>query len=145
MEELSNFVEGYVTGIFVTNLSSVGRAVSIFLLDRDRDNFVLKAEGVEKFIANEMREQNIIDRINVWNAKSDENSFRQILTTLISGKSEYEKLDDAFLPLIDQHIGAVRDGKKILIEIEPVYGVSVIILARNVSLTKQNNAENTLQ
>ncbi len=133
MEDLSNFVEGFITGIVVEHPDKI---VSIFLLYRNQCNFVLKAEGVEKFVANEMREQNIIDRINVWDKQSDESSFRPILAALISGQSEYDKLNEAFLPLIDLQVNTIRNEGKILIEIEPVYGASVMLLARKISLRK---------
>lgn len=127
----SNFVEGYLTGIAVSDGKKI---VDISLRDASGQSFILRLVDVDRFVTYEMREKNIIDRINLWGQHSEEKDFREVLSSLVSGKMDgtFEK---EFLPLIDHEVESIRRGEKLLLEIEPVFGAYVIALAHNVSVS----------
>lgn len=92
---------------------------------------VLRADGVDRFLANEFREQNIIDRITVWDMRSDKDELHHRLAELIGNDKEPA---DIFQSLIVSEAALILKGQKILVEIEPVYGVWILMLAENISL-----------
>lgn len=125
--KLSDCVEAHVTGICVDEKS---KTIDISLRLQNDDRTSLRAEGVTQFVANEFREKNIIDRINIWNGQNQPEEFRPLLVELMTGKFE-GIISEAFLPVIDLELAAIARGEKILVEIEPVYGVRAIFLARS--------------
>jgi hypothetical protein len=129
MMDWSNFIEGYVTGI---NVAEQEKCINVSLRDKSGRNFTLTLSGVDRFFAHEMRDRNIIDRVNIWDKGSKEDEFRETLTVLITGKMDGD-FDKNFLPLIDSEIAAIHQGEKILLEIEPVFGVYIIALCKGIA------------
>lgn len=126
----SNFIEGHLTGIAV---SDGEKTIDISLRDVSGQSFILRLSDVERFVTYEMRERNIIDHINLWEANSESNDFRVVLSSLISGKMD-DTFDKRFIPLIDAEAESICRGEKMLLEIEPVFGAYVIALAGNISV-----------
>lgn len=86
------------------------------------------ATGVDDFVANEMRLSNIIDRVTRFGAHdvtSAEVSSR--LFYLMRGREPSSS--DLEWPILKQKMALISDGKLSLLEIEPVYGATVTILA----------------
>lgn len=133
MLDFNKFVEGHLTGIKVYQTEK--RAV-LFLQEPAGRSWVLTATDVSEFMILQMRMQNIIDRISFWDASSNDVDYRSKLFSLMYGKFVEEK-DDLNLPLINQAIETIRRGDAVLVELEPVYGALVLILARGVSLAER--------
>jgi hypothetical protein len=133
MLDFSNFVEGHITGIAVNEKE---KAVDIALRDNTGTMFVLKLEGIDRFVVNEMTEQNIVDRIVTWDQSNATSEYRRLLSILVSGKDE-DEWQQKFSPIIDNFIGLIRSGERVLIYIEPVCGAIVTGLVRSVSLKQQ--------
>ena len=130
MTDFSDCVEAHIVGMQVTNDAKM---MSISIRSTAGKSFTLKVEGVDRFVANEFRERNIIDRISVWNDKNQPEDFRKLLAVLVAGTYQLD-IDPVFDALIDQEIAAIARCEKILVEIEPVYGVWAIMLAQRVLL-----------
>lgn len=129
MIEFAKCVEACITGITLRG----NKQIEISLHRASGETLVLVASEVERFVANEFRERNIVDRVNFWNFASDPSEFRECLTFLVSGVWSGH-ISEAFLPLIENEIAAIKRDEKVLVEIEPVYGVSAVILAKTVAL-----------
>ena len=114
LTSFSDCVEANIIGIHVADDA---KTISISIRRKIGRTFTLKAEGVDRFVANE---------------------FRELLAELVSGKYQQDS-DPVFDSLIDQEIAAIARGEKILVEIEPVYGVWVVILAQRVLLYEKES------
>lgn len=78
--------------------------------------------------------QNIIDRISIWDASSNIADYGDKLYSLFTGK--LPDSIDMSLPSIKSAIVSIQSGELSLVEIEPVYGAIVLILASEVSLSE---------
>ncbi|MCL1621313.1 hypothetical protein [Ralstonia pseudosolanacearum] len=90
------------------------------------------AMGVDDFVVNEMRISNIIDRVirfGVGGAAEEEAKAASQLFFMMRGR-EPNSHDLEWGVLIEK-LDRIRDGRLSLIEIEPVYGAAVIILAES--------------
>src|SRR5687767_9083227 len=130
MTNFADCVEAHLTGITVVNES---KTINISLRAQTKQCFVLVAEGVDRFVANEFREQNIVDRVVLWDSTSEPDEYRASLAALISGASEGE-IDATWHPLIEKEIASIRQGEKVFASIESVYGAWVDLLAKSVTL-----------
>lgn len=130
MLDFSTFVEGYVTGVVNNDLDKV---VEIFLRDRARATFVIRLRGVERLLVDEMRQQNIIDNIRLWKGRNGGDDLHSAVSWLVSGSGD-EVWAKQFSSEILQVEELVRHQERVLLRIEPVYGATVVALARTCSL-----------
>jgi hypothetical protein len=127
--DFSNCVEGHLTGISVDEeLKTIDFSIRL----QAGGVVALKARDVTQFVANEFREKNIIDRINVWNQESKVDSFQHHLLELVTGRTD-AVIDGAFASIFEGQLKAISAGEKVLVEIEPVYGARALILAKSLS------------
>jgi hypothetical protein len=88
------------------------------------------ASGVDEFVVTQMRIHNIVDRVNRFSvANSNEKSaeIARYLFILMRGR-EPSQADLEWPPLMDK-LACVHNGLLSLLEIEPVYGATIMILA----------------
>lgn len=130
MIDFAKCVEAHVTGIAVLEDSG---AINISLRGSDRQCFALVAKGVDRLIATEFRERNIVDRVTLWDSSNEVDEYRDSLSILMSGSSDATQ-DGAWQALIDKEAASIKQKEKILLEIEAVYGVSILLLAKEVAL-----------
>ncbi|HEX7910986.1 MAG TPA: hypothetical protein VF534_23255 [Paraburkholderia sp.] len=133
MIDLSAFVEAHVTGITFTEDD---KGVSIFFRGQAKQRFTLVAEGVDRFVADEFREQNIVDRVHLWDSASEPNDYRDSLALLLSGVGGEQRNEAVWLPVIERAVIAIERGEKVFVEIEPVYGGWIVLLARSVAVSR---------
>jgi hypothetical protein len=126
MVDFSTFVEGYLTGVVINDLE---KAVDIFLRDRAKARFVIRLKGVERFLVDEMREQNIIDNVALWKGGSGAGDLRSAISWLVYGRDD-EVGGQQFSSMILQVEQLIRQEERVLLRIEPVFGATVIALAR---------------
>lgn len=125
MNDFSLCTESNLTGIQLQENSKI----HIHIRKLNQEPFMIVLEGVDRFVLNEFREQNIVDRVTVWDSDSDLNNYVRILKNLLSGSFD-DEVDPRFTPMIDKEIVAIKSGNKILLEIEPVYGAWITALAK---------------
>ena len=130
MLDFSKFTEGHLTGLKVYQ---VEKRANLFLQEATGENWFLSVTEVVEFMTLQMRMQNIIDRICMWDAASDELEYQDKIFTLIHGKYVGEN-DDISSQVIIQTIDIIRRGEGVLIELLPVYGAHILIFAKSVSL-----------
>jgi len=129
MIDFSSCVEANILGL---NIDNASRALRIDLQFSSSQRHQIVVDGMDRFIANEFREQNIIDRVNLWDLKSSSIEFTEVLFELFS--FNHAEANKEINELIQKEIIAINNGEKVLLEIEPVFGVSVIVLAKSVKL-----------
>lgn len=130
MIDFSKCVEAHVTGIALLEDSG---AINISLRGADRQCFTLMAKGVDRFIASEFRERNIVDRVILWDSSSEVDECRDSLSILVCGSSDAPQ-EAGWRALIDKEVSSIKQKEKILLEVEAVYGVSILLLAKEVVL-----------
>ncbi len=88
------------------------------------------ATGVDDFVVNEMRLSNIIDRVNKFDVSDGrEGEVARRLFFMMRGREpESHELQ---WPALIEKLDCIRSGVLSLIEVEPVYGATVTILAKS--------------
>jgi hypothetical protein len=108
------------------------RVVSL-VFRKDRHEFSLRATGVDNLRVHEFTEQNIVDEVRVLARDADAQDIRDLLAGLLYDKAEASELDEpGFIEATEASTRAVLDGRKVLLEITPIYGASVLLLASSV-------------
>ncbi|MES2740068.1 MAG: hypothetical protein V4754_03850 [Pseudomonadota bacterium] len=133
MLDFNKFVEGHLTGIKV--YQEENRA-ELFLQETTGRKWVLNATDVSELMILQMRMQNIIFRIVIWDLNSNEEEYKGKIFSLIHGKFETGK-DHLSSPVINAKIDMIRRGEAVLLELEPVYGALVLIIAKQVLLDSE--------
>ena len=91
------------------------------------------AQGVDDFVVNEMRLSNIIDRVTRLDAgDGQEAETARRLFFMMRGREP--DVSDLEWPVLIEKLGRIRTGALILMELEPVYGATVIVLAESFQL-----------
>lgn len=93
----------------------------------------LSAVGVDDFFANEMRLSNVVEQVKIFDSTCNEVSDAELadrLFFLMRGK-ELTPPDLEWSQLLNK-MSRIRSGELVLLEVEPIYGVSVLILAEEV-------------
>lgn len=129
MDDWKTLVESTIDAIHVDSTSKeVFIDVTCAWEGKERKRIV--ATGVDDFVANEMRLSNIVDRVSRFGAVDFNGESAEIarrLFILMRGK-EPSQTDLEWPPLKDK-LACIRDGSLGLLEIEPVYGATIMILA----------------
>ncbi|HYD62334.1 MAG TPA: hypothetical protein VEC35_18370 [Noviherbaspirillum sp.] len=129
MKQWDAFIEATIDAIhFNAEKRELSFDVTCQLESGHRKRLVI--DGVDDFVANEMRLQNIIDRIHQY--RGDETEAARCLFFLMRGREPEE--DELRWPQLVEKLDHVRTGRRVLLEIEPVYGATLIILGENVRL-----------
>lgn len=134
MIDFSKFVEGYLISVTVYRKE---KKVCFWLQEVAGDNWLLTAFEVSEIMVLQMCMQNIIDRISIWDASSNDVDYCDKLYSLFTGKLPED--NDMNLPSIKSAVQSIKSGELFLLEIEPVYGAIVLALTKDVSLLKQTD------
>jgi hypothetical protein len=121
-------VESYFVGVRVDRSR---REVQLTFRLRSEYEIRLLARGVEKLLVNELLEQNIVHEVRVSGSETAPDDIEELLAEWLL-PSGPDALDDARLVELEACTAAVHDGRKILLEIEAVYGATVLLLAESV-------------
>ena len=101
--------------------------------------FGLRAGGVEELVMNEFLHQNIVHEIRVSGRHSNPPDVRDLLASLLFDKKDAsEVVEPTFLTRLEDCTVAVLEERRILLEIEPVSGASVLLLAESVEWLEPN-------
>jgi hypothetical protein len=129
MDDWKTLVESTIDAIHV---DSTNKAVVIEVTcaweGKGRKRIV--ATGVDDFVVNEMRLSNIVDRVSRFGAVDFNGKNAEIarrLFVLMRGKEPSQS--DLEWPALKNKLACIRDGSLCLLEIEPVYGATIMILA----------------
>lgn len=128
-----NFVEARMTAITIKEEIS---GLEISFRGQDATKFTLVAEGVDRLYVDELREQNIVDQIHIWDSTSVPHEYHSSLVELVSGSSEINIPLD-LQSLVDREVLAIQKGDKVFFETEAIYGATVSLLARKITVHPQ--------
>jgi hypothetical protein len=128
----SEIIESHLLGI--TSDPIARQAVFQFRTADGLRNFTLTARDVDELSVNEFLKQNVVHHVRILGAASDLGEINDLLAALLFDKSHAaEVTDSTFLAELENRTGNVVHGERILVEIEPVYGASVLVLAGSVT------------
>ena len=82
---------------------------------------------------NDFRHQNIVHDVHILGPASDSQRVRNLMATLLFDKEgASDVIEPTFQAKLEGCATAVLSGRKLLIEIEPVYGASVLLLGGSI-------------
>lgn len=133
---LDVLVESKIHGISIEPRQE-GSDVVLSIVDNDGVRWRLVASSVSDMLATEMRTQNIIDHVVIVGASDEANdSVRQKVYYLLRGKDAETKSDLRWKG-VEAVLHDISMSNKCLIEVEPVYGVYVLLIAKSISLERE--------
>ncbi|MGD0889493.1 MAG: hypothetical protein ABR889_09620 [Acidobacteriaceae bacterium] len=96
--------------------------------------------GIDRLAIEEMREYNIIFQVTQFGAEEamDENSGCASKLFFLMQERDMVASDRNW-PYLEEKLSLIRDGRLKLIEIEPVCGASIIVLAESIKLEAIEN------
>src|SRR5688572_5843748 len=123
MTNFDEWIESRVTAVTLIE----PREVVIALEHRGKRGF-LRSDGLDRLIVNEFTQQNVVEQINLWASDSDAESYYSALAEIVSGVASNPGEKNDLLAAIENEVAAIRESRKVLLEIEPVYGAHIIVL-----------------
>lgn len=142
MEDWGQLVEATITEIQV---DLIARCIQIDVVTHwegdQRKRIII--EGINELLIDDVRSNNIIDRVTMFSQEELANTEHECLDRLFYLFQKREPTDsDLEWPMLAQKLALIRDGELVLMEIEPVCGASFLLLARTVRLeTADEGAE----
>lgn len=134
MNEWDALTEATIDSIHLESTNRVIR-IDITCMWKGAERRQIVARGVDDFVLSDMRMSNIIDRVTQFDG-SDGNSAETVAAArlFVMMRGREPTVGDLQWPELTEKLVQIRDGSLILIEIEPVYGASAIILAKSFQL-----------
>ena len=126
----SDVVESYLLRVEAD--PGLRQASFTFRTPRGDREFRLIAYEVQRLSMNEFSQQNIVHAVEVLGDARDPGRVRDLLSILLFDKSASDIDEPVFRDQLDEAVTEVLDGRKVLLEIEPVYGASVLLLAGSI-------------
>jgi hypothetical protein len=127
MSNYAEFVESRLTSV---KCLEKGKCVELaFSLAAGTERKVV-AEGVGRMLVQEMREQNVVEYIELLNSTSNAEDVQQAVKVLIV-PCECED-PGVYAPIIESTTEQIVAGDHVLMIITPVYGASILLLARKI-------------
>jgi hypothetical protein len=113
------------------------RNVLIRILDHEKTRWLLTASGVKYFSLDEMMLQNVIESIRVYDssaAGAQAVEVKEKILSLLQGRSPRAGDNSSLCEVVERLVGEIQDSLRVLLEIRPIYGGSVLLIAKNVDL-----------
>lgn len=115
-----NFVESRLLGI---EIDDSGREISLSIINVTGNKIVLELHGVERFIAHEIRQQNIIERITHWKRGGQFAGLREA-AYFLAGMAESDCKSG--LDVVSSMVNRVMQGEFEMMEITAIFGGQII-------------------
>ncbi|MDD2815912.1 MAG: hypothetical protein PHP00_09265 [Thiotrichaceae bacterium] len=131
-------VETVIQSVAVTQTEH-GQDVLITILDHEANTWILTAISVDDFILNWMCQINIIECVNFFDAESPDIEYIQdTLLYLIRSRDpkEDEDIKEWETKFVAQRVQKMKESGYVLLEIEPVAGAYIVLLAEKILLEK---------
>jgi hypothetical protein len=96
-------------------------------------SFHASASGVTGLRVHDFIEQNIVDEARILGGTSDASELRDLLAAVLYGQPDAASvIHSGWLAAIDARAEEVRCGVQVLLELTPVYGAYVLLLAERI-------------
>jgi hypothetical protein len=131
-------VETIIQSVAVTQTKH-GQDVLITILDHQKNTWILTACSMSEFILNGMCQTNIIECVNFFDAESPDIEYIQdTLLYTVRGRNskENEEIKEWETQLVAQRVQKMKESGYVLLEIEPVAGAYIVLLAEKILLEK---------
>lgn len=128
MPEYTKFVESRLTSI---NFHEKRKRIEFVFALSHGIECMLTADEVARMLVSEMREQNIVESVEVFDSTSNEEDIRWAVELLTATGAQVKS--DEFISLNRSIIEQISNGEQVLLAITPVYGATVLALAKHVS------------
>lgn len=133
-DDLNLFVESTITAI---TLDYTNRRMEVVVQSpwgrKGKKRIVV--EGIADLLMRDVRRYNVIDRVIVFSAEDMMDSTSegaQRLFLLMRGREPVEL--DTEWPLLNEALSRLRSEALVLMEVEPVYGTSILVLAKAICI-----------
>jgi len=126
MRDVERFVEAR---FLVVDLEEAPKIVKLVFREPNGTRFFLSAFDMHRLLVSELRETNIVDHLDHWDSSADTDSYINALYEFVSGKDGRQ--DENWRHVVETEAKAIRDGLRVFVSIEAVYGAQVLMLARN--------------
>lgn len=128
MSGYAKFVDSHLTSIRCYEKEK--RVELAFVLSSGAD-CLMAVDGVDRMLIHEMREQNIVEKVDVYDFTCSEDDMGWAVEMLTTPG---EKIDPIpFEPVIRSVMNSIAKGEQVLLAITPVYGAMVLALVAQVS------------
>ena len=135
-------VESYLIGLASDPLRRL--ASFRFRTPHGERRFDLRVNDVDRLLVNEFSQQNIVHEVRVLVDDSDPERVRDLLALLLFGRDRASDVTEhAFRAQLEAHAVDVFERRKLLLEIEPVYGASVSLLCGSIEWTETSESTET--
>ena len=95
--------------------------------------FGLRARGVEYLLVSEFLSQNIVHELRIHGSASAPTNVSDLLTLLMFDQAHVDAgLEPGLFAELNEQTASVMQERKVLLEIEPVYGASVLMLSGSI-------------
>ena len=134
-----NFLECEFDSVSVISTSE-GSGVLIRILDHEKKRWELTASSVCYFVLNGMCLQNVIERIWICDASNLVETFevvREKIFFLLQGRYPEAKDELVLKDVIEGILKRIMASQCLMLEITPVYGAYVLLIANRVSLHQE--------
>lgn len=134
MKNLSNLVEANIDSVvFEESTKEIRLNLTSPWENKQRHQII--ATAIEDFVIDQMRISNIVDRINLFSAENfneSQSSAAELLFYLLRGVEP--EPDDLKWDVLEKKLEEIKQGKLTLLEVEPVYGARIVILAQTIKV-----------
>lgn len=128
--------------ISITTFSSQNN-LALVIIDVHGKEWLVQADQVDDFLVNEMRMHNIIDEVTfIESAKPLSETMKKNIYSLMRNQ-DLINIDFEWSPFKDK-IRSIESGALSLLEIVPVYGAYILLLAKHISIREVRSLERTV-
>ncbi len=131
---LDLFVESTITAIKLDHADS-RMEIEVKAPWGRQEQLRIVALGIDRLLMHEVRLYNIIERVNIFDANDFSDHRSEVagrLFFLMRGRDPIDPEQE--WPLLDEALSLLRSQKRVLMEIESVYGASILVLAKDIQV-----------
>ncbi|VTU16428.1 hypothetical protein H6CHR_00519 [Variovorax sp. PBL-H6] len=131
MSNWDSLVEATIDAVYVDSVCNK-ICIELTCAWESKDRVRIVATGVDDFVVNEMRLSNIVDRVRRYEANASNGEDLEIARRLFFlMRGEEPSALDLEWPALREKLTRVQKGALALLEIEPVYGATILVLAED--------------
>lgn len=134
MDGWESLVEATIDAIRVDSENKEVR-IEVTCAWEGKDRKQIVATGVDDFVVNELRLSSIVDRVSLFAVDDIEDEGAEVARRLFFLMRGREPSPSDFeWPALRDKLARIQDGSLRLLEVEPVYGATVLVLAEDFRL-----------
>lgn len=133
MSQLKSLIEATVEYV---NIDPVGKKLCIGIVSANKEKLIqIVADGVDDLLVNDLRLSNIIDQVLIHEVGESSEVAERLFYFLRGVKPTPSDLE---WEVLKNKLACIKKGDLTFIEIEPVYGAVIMILAARIEFIENN-------